>query len=275
MSNQKIVISFCLSDALLAATFVATGKRPAPIQSVEVAPEQATPEQRQTLLAGYPYSIAEMFRVGTARLDLMDYERLDFRGDPTRREFDATPTADEALACAVGQVAAAAAYEAAREAKRQAEAAAREAEQKRKDAEAQAKRQAEDAAREATEVAKAAWVAAHGSDHLRRACARGHDCQRLYVMERAALELPGYTVDFEDNAAWKARSCPSKAALDEAERVEMLDLRPADEIEVRIVWLTAPAQDERDEDGYGDEFEACEAVVVRDYLGKYNLVRQM
>jgi len=141
---------------------------------------------------------------------------------------------------------------------------------------AEARNQAEEAMRKLQEQSKAAWVEAHGSDHLKRACARGHDCQRLYVTERAALELPEYTVDFEDNAQWKDRACPTTAALDEAERVERLDLRPADEIEVLIVWLTSPARAERleyDEDP--GEFEECEAVVVRGYLGKYDLVRQM
>lgn len=276
MSTQKIVLGFVLSDATLAATFVATGKRPSPIQSVEIAPEQATPEQRQLLLAGYPHSMAEMFRVGVARIDLMDYERLDFRGDPVRREFDAVPAPEDALALAVEQIAGKAAYEAAKETKRLAEVAAEQAERDRKNAEARAKREAEEAAREAAEADKARWIEAHGSNHLRRAFGRGHDCQRMYVVERAAAELPGYTVDFEDAAAWKSRPCPSLAALDEAERVERLDLRPAEEIEVRIVWLTSPARAERleyDEDP--GEFEESEAIVVRGYLSRYDLVKEM
>lgn len=115
-------------------------------------------------------------------------------------------------------------------------------------------------------AAKAAWVQEFGSDYLKRACANGYDCQRLYVTERAALEAPGFTVDFKDNATWKARSCPSLAALDLEDALKALGLG-----EVTIVWLTAPAEEWEE----WKEFEACEAVVIRGYLGKYDLVRTL
>lgn len=149
------------------------------------------------------------------------------------------------------------------QAKRQAE---QEAEKERQariqaDMEAAKRRKAEEREQE-----KRAWVAAHGSDYLKRAIAAGYDCQKRYVLERAAVEHPGAVVDWENVANWKSRSCPSEAALDLAEKVGGI-----------VVWLTNPPAVSRataDEyaDEYADEFEPCEAVVLRDYLGKYDLI---
>lgn len=122
-----------------------------------------------------------------------------------------------------------------------------------------AQREEKERQRQAREADKVRWIAAHGSDYLRRAAAGGYNCQRKYALERAALEYPEYVVDFDDVAEWKARSCPSEAALDEAERVGG-----------RVVWLTTPPNKE---DYY--EYPAREAVVVEDYLGAYDLVRVM
>lgn len=123
----------------------------------------------------------------------------------------------------------------------------------------EAEQQREAAATQAREADKHTWITAHGSDFLRRAClAGGYDCQRRYVEERAALEFPGYVVDFKDYARWRDRSCPSEVALAEAERVSGL-----------VVWLTAsPEEDEND-------LDPCEAVVVRGYLDKYDLIREV
>lgn len=125
----------------------------------------------------------------------------------------------------------------------------------------------ERAERERLDAEKRDWIARHGSDYLRRACGAGYDCQRKYVLERGALEHPGYTLDFEEAAAWKARSCPSERALAEAERVGGT-----------VVWLTAPPRDTPPANDYEvdyDEFEQGEAVVIRGFLGKYGLVRQL
>lgn len=103
---------------------------------------------------------------------------------------------------------------------------------------------------------RAAWVTAHGSDYLKKAVGAGYDCQQKYVHERAALEHPDYTVDYHDAAGYRERSCPSEAALDEALRVHG-----------EVVWLKSHPTTE-DED-----FTPCEAVVIHDYLGKYDLIR--
>lgn len=119
---------------------------------------------------------------------------------------------------------------------------------------------------------KAEWIAEHGSNHLKRAIERGHDCQRKYAIERAASEAPGYIVDFENSASWKERTCPSLSALNEADKAEALEIGDAE-----IVWLTdEPRTSKRtSDDYYEDEFQACEAVIIREYLGKYDLVKSL
>lgn len=118
------------------------------------------------------------------------------------------------------------------------------------------------------------WIKEHGSDHLKRAWNREHNCQRLYVIERAAKEAPEFVVDFDDEAKWKDRSTPTVAALDLADAMDKRDIGTTE-----IVWLTSRAQDRvPSDDEYerqcyeGDELPA-EAVVVTGYLGKYDLVR--
>jgi hypothetical protein len=127
----------------------------------------------------------------------------------------------------------------------------------------------------AREEQKAGWIVTAGSSRLQRAFAAGFDCQRLYVLERAAAEFSPFTVDFNDAAGWKPCVCPTEDAL------ELLDTwsqyatahgfnKP------NIVWLTAAPSaelpsDSSDED-YEKPFRECEALVVLDYLGKYDLV---
>ena len=132
-----------------------------------------------------------------------------------------------------------------------------------------------EAAKAAKLAEKLAWCAAHGSDQLRRGVAAGYNCQRLYVIERAKLEAPGFTVDFQNGAEWSARACPSLKALDMAAAADLLKLG-----ESEVVWLTAPAvnsapidTDSIEDDTEGDDFDPCEAVVIREYLGKYDLVK--
>jgi len=94
---------------------------------------------------------------------------------------------------------------------------------------------------------------------------------KRYVTERAALEFPEYVVDFDDNATWKDRACPSMAALEEVER-----LIEAGHHNAKVVWLTEPTYEITDEEYYAEgPFEPCEAVVVIDYLGKYDLVKEI
>ena len=121
------------------------------------------------------------------------------------------------------------------------------------------------------EAERRMWIGEHGSAHLKRAHGEGYDCQRLYVLERAGLEAPDFVVDFYQGAEWRERSCPTVAALDAGDAARELGLG-----EPVIVWLTSEPKPTKVEDEYGEleePFEPCEAVVLRDYLGKYDLVR--
>ena len=147
-----------------------------------------------------------------------------------------------------------------REAK-QIELAQREAERKVADAEREVAEQAQAKAQRETkaqrEAEKLAWVQAHGSAFLQQAVAAGYDCQRRYVEERAGIEHPGFVVDWEDRAEWRSRSCPSEAALALALAVRG-----------EVVWLTRAPVEEPEE-----YWEPGEAVVLRGYLGAYDLVK--
>lgn len=127
-------------------------------------------------------------------------------------------------------------------------------------------------AREQAEVERAAWIAEHGSDYLKKATSAGYNCQRRYVIERAAMELPGYHVDYKDRATWKTRSCPSADALD-----EMLALQEQGR-EVIIVWLTHCWNSEQQHEYDGcdvltENDDGVEAIIVRNYLGKYDAIK--
>lgn len=137
------------------------------------------------------------------------------------------------------------------------------------------KREAEKVAREAEKAArekeKAEWIRQHGSDYLKDCLELGIKANLEYVVERAAIEFPGYTVDYANNAYWEEKFSPSQDALDELKRVRGLGAN------AEIVWLTRPAKVRNDDDEFEheDEFEPCEAVVIRNFLGKYDLVQRI
>ncbi len=122
------------------------------------------------------------------------------------------------------------------------------------------------AKKEQVEAERAAWIAEFGSDYLQRATKLGYNCQRQYVTERALSEFPGYEVDFDDRAKWNSRACPSVEALFEVESLVEAGH------EAEVIWLTCFATDEA-ESNYPELFDPCEAIVVRHYLGKYDLVK--
>lgn len=120
---------------------------------------------------------------------------------------------------------------------------------------------------------KDTWIKDHGSDHLKRAWARDHSCQRLYAIERGANEAPKFTVDVSDMSNWKDRSTPSVVALNLADEMDARGLGD----ETKIVWLTSLPQDRipsDDEYLLSEDYHRlpAEAVVIRGYLGKYDLV---
>lgn len=151
------------------------------------------------------------------------------------------------------------------EQKRREDLRARAAEIEKRNAAKRAEIAKQKAEREAREQEKTDWITSHGSDHLRRAHKLGYDCQRKYVTERANQEFPDFAVDFNEWARWQSRACPSKDALDIVEKL----IEQGHNAE--CVWLVHPPYG-MGEDEYPDDFDPCEAVVVKDYLFKHTLV---
>jgi hypothetical protein len=113
-------------------------------------------------------------------------------------------------------------------------------------------------------------VREHGSRRLKLSVERRYKSTGTYVRERANQEFPGFLADVSADAKWKARNNPSEDALEleqtTLERVKGLDL----DLDVEIVWLTDPPADYWEEHA---AFNESEAVTVRGYLGRYDLVQ--
>ena len=119
------------------------------------------------------------------------------------------------------------------------------------------RRKMEQAKKEAKEREKAEWIQAHGSERLKEAFTRGYDCQRMYILERVAQELPGYIVyKFDGRDEWELhnRSCPSQEALEEVKRLEAQGYHPV------VKWAKLAPSDE-------DEGGEAEIVYIEDYHG--------
>ena len=118
-------------------------------------------------------------------------------------------------------------------------------------------RKKKEAKKQTEEREKAEWIQTHGSQHLKEAFARGYDCQRMYILERVAQELPGYEVyQFDGRDEWELynRSCPSVEALEEVKRMEAQGYRPV------VKWAKlAPS--------YEDDGGEAEIVYIEDYHG--------
>lgn len=303
-----MLLKYRLSESCMRRVFVDTGVQLNPDQEIEIDPQELTPEQRALIARvghdgvssavllkvpqlgqfryGEPSTTLVLDQVqGNAHDLLAAYEsarergQAEIRADQDRRideeiqrylgwqsdsipginlsDYKEHPRREEWLAAV--ETAKQRAHD-----RRERENAARE------EREAMAEHQ-----RAALVEEKHVWIADHGSAYLRRACLEGgYNCQRLYVLERAAYEHPGYAVDFNDSANWRNRACPSEPALDEALRVGG-----------KVVWLTeAPSDrvesDESDDTDdyagmYDSPFEPREAIVIREFLGKYDLVRMM
>jgi len=108
------------------------------------------------------------------------------------------------------------------------------------------------------------WINANGSDYLKLAVSLGYNCQRRYVEERAATELPDFDfeVDFDDEIKYRDRSCPSLDGLQ-----EIVELKKKG-FEAKVVWLTCPTSEK-----YCVDFSSCEAILIENYLGKYNCIK--
>jgi hypothetical protein len=127
------------------------------------------------------------------------------------------------------------------------------------------------AEKEAREQEKIDWIKQYGSDYLKDCLEMDVKANLEYVVERAALEFPDYTVDYAETAKWDEKFSPSVEALSELKKIRRIGA------ETEIIWLTSPAQvrEESEYDEYGNrkEYEPCEAVVIRNFLGRYDLVK--
>lgn len=157
----------------------------------------------------------------------------------------------------------------------QKEAAEKKAEREAEEEAERAKRAAEKAAYEND---RREWILSHGSQYLKDCLELGIKANLEYIVERAAMEFPGYTVDYADSASWGEKVSPSEEAI-----AELKELR-AKGYRAEIIWLKSPAEvrkgdyeftDDDDYDGYGNfDFAPREAIVIRGYLGTYDLVKE-
>lgn len=139
----------------------------------------------------------------------------------------------------------------------------RDAEEKARYLAKEEREKKEDEARDSRNTEKIRWIGENGSAHIKKAIEGGFDCHRQYLTERAAIELPGFVFDWNDNALWGDCACPTMATL------ELLDILPD---ECGVVWLKR-RHDYEDE---YDDCDECEVIVYRKYLGsKYDLIKYL
>ena len=125
----------------------------------------------------------------------------------------------------------------------------------------------EEAAQEAWDADKATWIEAHGSDRLKKAHAAGYPHNRTYIQERATVELGGeWTVDANNAYEWDRKACPSERALDLENTLKNKSFK------AQIVWIKSDGTERGCDD---DAFEPFEAVVVREFLGRYDVIHEM
>lgn len=106
------------------------------------------------------------------------------------------------------------------------------------------------------------WIKNHGSQYLKDCLELGQFALKEYVTERAVFEFPDFELDFNDEMKWDDRYSPSQEALNELKKIRM----NYPELESDIVRLK-----EYEDDGW----YYFEAVVIRKYLGKYDLVKKL
>ena len=275
MEGKKVRIKYLLSEEGRKKSLLAGGDG----KAEQVADADITPEVLELAEVGrdgeavlnLTYSLTSDLKVG---LEFGEIRIRELAGSFT---FDAPQTAEQLITAEKARRARIEAKrlelqpELERERAKYAEKQARQKAEEDKRIEEQRKRDADRAAeKEKEEAERLAWIETHGSDYLQRAVKLGYNCQRQYVTERVTKEFPGYALDFDNNANWKNRSCPSMAALEEVERLIEAGH------DAKVVWLTEPTYEITDEEYYAEgPFEPCEAVAVIDYLGKYDLVKEI
>lgn len=143
----------------------------------------------------------------------------------------------------------------------------RKAESEKRSAAIEASNIKRDEEKKQREQEKRDWILKHGSQYLKDCLELNVKANKEYVFERAGIEFPGYVVDYSDDARWDDKVSPSKEALK-----ELKGLR-AKKVESEIVWLKDRYFTESND--YDNNPTPCEAVMIHNYLGKYDLVKIM
>lgn len=105
------------------------------------------------------------------------------------------------------------------------------------------------------------WITVQGSQYLKDAFELGYNINEKYVVERAQKEFPDYDMDVCGDALYCMKDNPDEDSLNEVIRL----------IEQGFDAIVAELASYSDED---EEYsEECEAIVIRDYLGVYDLVK--
>ncbi len=109
------------------------------------------------------------------------------------------------------------------------------------------------------------WIQEKGSQYLKDCIRLDYNIDSKYVIERAKVELPEYTVDIDGSASYSQKSNPSKGALEEV--VKLVN----DGHDAEVIWLSSFDEDE----DYEYIFEECEAIIIKDYLEYYDLIKML
>lgn len=123
--------------------------------------------------------------------------------------------------------------------------------------------QAKQAQAERYEQCRAAWIAKHGSQRLKRAAARDYRHDGIYRDERLQLELPGFVGALGRKPTIRELVNPSEQALElEAQALARAEALGIDGDNVRLVY----AQPGSDSDWSDGEF-----VQIEGYLGRHTV----
>ena len=135
----------------------------------------------------------------------------------------------------------------------------------KKEIELTEKKKQEEKVREKLNQEKIEWINNFGSEQLKLALELNYEHNRLYVQERYKIEFPEFELDYNESSSWKTKVNPSTEALIAVKKLI------EDGYEAEIIWLTNPINIE--EYDYDNQFESCEAIAIRNYLGKYDLIK--
>src|ERR1035438_5485077 len=127
------------------------------------------------------------------------------------------------------------------------------------------------------------WAKEQGSDQLNIGIEDGYRMIPQYLLERINAEVPGFYAHLprdNDDVSWQERTAPSIAALRlrraVQERLERWCPEKMDPPDAQIVWMKSPPigmrEKPEDEDEWYHEDPAFEAIIARNWLGRYTLV---